>query len=65
MHECKEEGWLPKPMTANAYEHARRLTAREVLPELSGFRIDTEEKRDIWIFLRTDGLAAGRGQDCV
>ncbi|MDE5908669.1 MAG: SGNH/GDSL hydrolase family protein [Lachnospiraceae bacterium] len=35
---------LPLPMTDNAYEHARRLTIREISPELSGFRADTEEK---------------------
>lgn len=32
------------PMTANAYEYTRRLTIRESLPELSGFRTDPEEK---------------------
>lgn len=35
---------LPAPMTANAYEHARRLTIREISPRLAGFRADTEEK---------------------
>lgn len=35
---------LPKPLTANAYEHARRLTIREVSPKLDGFHADTEEK---------------------
>lgn len=35
---------LPKPLTANAYEYARRLTIREVSPKLAGFRADTEEK---------------------
>lgn len=35
---------LPEPLTANAYEHARRLTIREISPKLSGFRADTEEK---------------------
>ena len=32
------------PVTANAYEGARRLTIREVSPKLSGFRADTNEK---------------------
>lgn len=36
---------LPIPMTANAYEHARRLTIREISPELNGFHTDTEEKK--------------------
>jgi len=31
-------------MTANAYEHAHRLTIRECCPALSGFRADTAEK---------------------
>lgn len=35
---------LPTPVTANAYEGARRLTIREVSPKLSGFRADTHEK---------------------
>ena len=35
---------LPAPLTANAYEGARRLTIREVSPKLSGFRADTHEK---------------------
>lgn len=35
---------LPTPVTANAYENARRLTIREVSPKLSGFRADTNEK---------------------
>ena len=35
---------LPTPVTANAYEGARRLTIREVSPKLLGFRADTNEK---------------------
>ncbi len=35
---------LPTPVTANAYEGARRLTIRDVSPKLSGFRADTHEK---------------------
>lgn len=35
---------LPKPMTANAYEHAKRLTIREISPKLEGFRADPQEK---------------------
>lgn len=44
MYERGEQLPFPEPMTANAYEQARRLTAREVLPKLSGFRVDTQEK---------------------
>lgn len=35
---------LPAPMTLNAYENARRLTIREISPELAGFHADTREK---------------------
>lgn len=45
MDETEEETPLPAPMTANSYEHARRLTIRECSPVLSGFRADTEEKK--------------------
>lgn len=44
IHEKEEEISLPEPMTVNAYEHAKRLTIREVSPECLGFRADTEEK---------------------
>jgi len=40
----EEEAPLPAPMTANAYENAKRLTIREISPKLSGFRADAEEK---------------------
>ena len=39
-----EDVILPPPLTANAYEDARRLTIREICPKLSGFRADTHEK---------------------
>ena len=42
--EPEEEVPFPSPVTANIYEHARRLTIREASPFLSGFRADTEEK---------------------
>lgn len=35
---------LPTPMTANAYENAKRLTIQNALPELNGFRADAREK---------------------
>lgn len=38
------EAVLPAPMTANTYEHARRLTIREISPKLEGFRADPREK---------------------
>lgn len=36
---------FPVPLTGNAYEHAQRLTIREITPKLEGFRADTEEKQ--------------------
>ena len=42
--EQEEDPPLPEPMTANAYENARRLTIQEITPELMGFKADTEEK---------------------
>lgn len=47
MHESAETDILyqiPNPMTANAYEQAKRLTIREITPKLEGFCADTEEK---------------------
>ena len=35
---------MPQPVTANAYETARRLTIREAMPLLDGFRTDPDEK---------------------
>ena len=45
MEEPEEDIPFPNPLTANAYERARRLTIREITPVLSGFRVDTEEKK--------------------
>ena len=44
MWEDEEEQLLPFPLTKNAYENARRLTIREICPELDGFLADTCEK---------------------
>lgn len=45
-HMWEDEKELPfsPAMTDNAYENARRLTIREISPELDGFRADTREK---------------------
>ncbi|MGN0706522.1 MAG: SGNH/GDSL hydrolase family protein [Faecalibacterium sp.] len=42
--EEEAEPVFPAPLTANAYESARRLTIREISPHLEGFRADTNEK---------------------
>lgn len=45
MWEDEEEISLSPAMTENAYENARRVTIREMSPELQGFRADTREKK--------------------
>ena len=42
--EPEEEHPFPAPLTANAYENARRLTIRDICPQLAGFRADPAEK---------------------
>jgi len=42
--EPETERPFPAPLTADAYENARRLTIREVSPKLEGFRADAAEK---------------------
>lgn len=42
--EPETEAAFPAPLTANAYENARRLTIREISPKLDGFRADAAEK---------------------
>lgn len=44
MWEDETEQPFPPAMTENAYENAKRLTIREICPELYGFRADTREK---------------------
>lgn len=44
MEEAETENDLPEPMTADAYENAKRLTSREISPVLMGFQKDIEEK---------------------
>lgn len=43
--EQEPKALFPEPMTKNAYEKAKRLTIREISPELFGFSADTEEKK--------------------
>lgn len=44
IHEKEQDFFMPEPMTANVYEHAKRLTIREASPKCTGFRADTVEK---------------------
>ena len=43
-NEKESENPVPDPVTANAYEDAKRLTIREISPQLQGFQTDTREK---------------------
>ena len=61
MHESEEDISLPEPMTANAYEQARRLTIREISPKLMGFRADTEEKRGHLDFFKNGWIGRKAG----
>lgn len=55
---------FPAPLTANAYEHARRLTIREAFPRLSGFRADPREKTGHLDFFK-NGWIGGRPGDAI
>lgn len=59
--EPEQEPAFPAPLTANAYENARRLTIRELSPKLEGFRADPEESWGIWTTGKTAGSARGPG----
>lgn len=62
MWEEEEMPPVPDAMTANAYEHARRLTIREAVPELAGFRIDTEEKTGHLDVFKNGWIGGGAGE---
>lgn len=56
---------LPEPMTANAYENARRLTIREISPKLLGFRADTEEKTGHLDFYKNGWIGKKAGEKII
>lgn len=60
----EEEKPMPAPMTANAYEHARRLTIENALPELHGFRADADEKMGHLDFFK-NGWMGQKGGDSI
>lgn len=55
---------FPAPLTANAYEHARRLTIREASPQLLGFRADAREKTGHLDFFK-NGWIGGKPGDAI
>lgn len=60
--ECTAEGpYLPCPMTPNAYEHAKRLTIRELCPQLLGFHADTQEKKGHLDHFKNGWIGKNRG----
>lgn len=56
---------LPMPVTANAYEHAKRLTIREISPALLGFRADPEEKTGHLDIFRNGWIGKQAGEKIV
>lgn len=64
-HEKEEEMILPVPLTANAYEYARRLTIREISPDLDGFMADTEEKTGHLDFFKNGWIGRKPGDKIV
>lgn len=64
MWEREPEYLMPEAMTCNAYENARRLTIREICPELDGFRADTEEKKGLLDHFK-NGWIGKNGGDCI
>lgn len=65
MDEREEEIALPEPMTANAYEEAKRLTIREISPKLLGFRADTDEKMGHLDFFKNGWIGKKAGDKIV
>lgn len=53
--------FLPAPLTANAYEHARRLDIRTLFPCLHGFRVDTVRKAGYHDFFRNGWIGRRAG----
>lgn len=60
----EEEKPMPSPLTANVYEHARRLTIRNTLPDLHGFRADSDEKKG-HLDLFKNGWIGQKGGDSI
>lgn len=57
----REMDVLPAPMTANAYEGAWRIDARNGGAELAGFRKDTDEQKEKWDFFRNGWIGRKKG----
>lgn len=65
MDEREEEIALLEPMTANAYEEAKRLTIREISPKLLGFRADTDEKMGHLDFFKNGWIGKKAGDKII
>lgn len=65
MDEQETEARFPEPMTKNAYEQAKRLTIREISPELLGFRADTEEKKGHLDIFRNGWIGKRAGEKII
>lgn len=64
LHEPEASFMFPQPLTANAYEHAKRLTIHEICPVLSGFRADAAEKMGHLDFFK-NGWIGGKPGDSI
>ena len=60
-HIDDEKYEIPNSITQNAYENALRLTIRESMPELEGFRADTNEKKGHLDFFKNGWIGKKAG----
>ena len=65
MEEEEIEAVMPKPITANAYENAKRLTIQNINPTLKGFRVDTNEKQGHLDFFKNGWIGKKEGDSIV
>lgn len=63
--EVEVESILPVPLTANSYENAKRLTIREISPELLGFRADAREKTGHLDFFKNGWIGKWPGDKII
>lgn len=61
MQEEEQPAEMPKPLTANAYEHARRYQNHNSTPVCRGFRADTSFKKYVNDIFRCGYMASEKG----
>lgn len=60
-----EEYIIPRPLTQNSFEKAKRLTIREDNPELIGFRADAGEKKGHLDFFKNGWIGKKAGDKII